>query len=63
MMAMYETGKLERARDPEQIKKNIDLLTGLVRPRLFARERLKAASEYAMPQLLTAFLDRTDRYR
>ena len=63
MMAMYETGKLERARDPEQIKKNIDLLTGLVRPRLFARERLKAASEYAMPQLLTAFLDRSNPAR
>jgi len=60
MLAMYENGKLERARDPDEIKKNIGLLTGLQRPRLFAQERLRAASEYAMPQLLTAFLDRTN---
>jgi len=63
MMAMYEKGKLERARDPEQVTKNIGLLTGLQRPRLFAQERLKMASEYALPQLLTAFLDRTNPAR
>ncbi len=60
MVAMFETGKLERARDPDEIAKNIQLLTGLQRPRLFAQERLRFASEYAMPQLLAAFLDRTN---
>jgi hypothetical protein len=45
----YEQGKLERARDPEQIKANIALLSGTIRGRLLGSERLKMAGEYAMP--------------
>ncbi len=56
----YEQGKLERARDPEQIKANIALLSGTIRGRLLASERLRTAGEYAMPQLLAAFLDRNN---
>ncbi len=56
----YEQGKLERARDPEQIKANIALLSGTIRGRLLGSERLKMAGEYAMPQLLAAYLDRNN---
>ncbi len=56
----YELGKLERARDPEQIKANIALLSGTIRGRLLGSERLKMAGEYAMPQLLAAYLDRNN---
>lgn len=57
---MYERGKLDRARDPEQIAENIALLTGGARGRLLARQRLVEAGEYAMPQLLTALLQRSN---
>lgn len=63
MLAMYDTGKLERARDPDEIARNIAFLTGTARARMLARERLLYASEYAMPQLLAAFLDGTDKAR
>lgn len=54
--ALFRQGKLDRARDPEEIARNIELLTGDLRARQLARERLVAAGEYAMPQLLDAFL-------
>lgn len=57
MLKSFETGKLERARDPEQIARNISLLTSTDRNRRIAEERLIFAGEYAMPQLLEAFLD------
>lgn len=56
----YEQGKMERARDPHEIAKNIQDLKGTVRGKIVAQARLKAAGEYAMPQLLTALLDRKD---
>jgi hypothetical protein len=57
----YSKGKLEMARDPEQIAAAIKMLTGTARARLIGAERLRAASEYAVPQLMTAMLDsRTD---
>lgn len=59
MLRTYEAGKLSRARDPEEIARNIQGLTGNVRGRLIAEERLLAAGEYAMPQLLEALLDRS----
>ncbi|MEM1071320.1 MAG: hypothetical protein AAGB48_09600 [Planctomycetota bacterium] len=55
-----ETARLQRARDPDEIAKNIDGLTGTLRAKLFARDRLKAAGEYALPQLLDALLQRRD---
>lgn len=56
----YEQGKMERARDPQEISKNIQDLKGSVRGKVIAQARLKAAGEYAMPQLLTTLLDRKD---
>lgn len=53
---LYEGGKLSTARNPESIDQNIKLLTGDLRQRMFARERLIEAGEYATPQLLTALL-------
>jgi hypothetical protein len=61
MDALYEKGKLEIVRDPEQIKKNIASLNkGNNREWMLARERLIAAGEYAMPLLLNALLQRND---
>lgn len=63
MRLAFNTGKLQRARSPEQITKSIAGLTGGLRERLISRERLVAASEYAMPQLLEAYLDRNNPAR
>jgi len=61
---MYRAGKLAMARDPEEIARNIALLTdGPLLGRQLARERLAAAGEYAMPQLLQAFLGRENAAR
>jgi HEAT repeat protein len=57
---LYEAGKLARARDPEEIKKNIALLTTTVLGESLGRERLVTAGEYAVPQLLNALLDNTN---
>lgn len=59
----FDSGKLERARNPEQIAENIKLLTTTDRGRRLAEERLVYAGEYAMPQLLEAFLDRSNTQR
>lgn len=53
---LFEAGKLSRARDPEQIAEAIELLSGTARSRLIAKERLVAAGEYAMPQLVETML-------
>lgn len=52
----YQGGLLARARDPEMIARNIKNLTGGQRARLLAREGLKQAGEYAMVQLLDAYM-------
>ncbi len=57
IMKAMEAGKLSRARDPNEIAKAITELTGTVRGRLLARERLLAAGEYAVPQLLENLLN------
>ena len=49
---LYSEGRLQRARDPQEIAENIAMLTGPLRGRLLAKERLSAAGEYAVPQLL-----------
>jgi hypothetical protein len=54
----YRSGKLARARNPEEIARNIDLLTGGLRARQLGRARLISAGEYAMPQLLDAYLQK-----
>ncbi len=60
MLRAFDTGMLEAARDPEQIRRNIAALTGTLRGRLEARARLIHAGEYAVPQLLEALLDKTN---
>lgn len=60
---LFEDGKLSRSRDPEQIKKNIENLTGSIQARLIAQQRLKAAGEYSTPQLLEALFDSGNRAR
>lgn len=60
LLALYERGLLERARLADEIAKNIQLLTTTARGRILARERLLTAGEYAMPQLMEAFLDRAN---
>ncbi|RNC81134.1 MAG: HEAT repeat domain-containing protein [Phycisphaera sp.] len=60
MLKMLTDGRLQRARDPNEIERNIEGLVGGLRERLYARERLKAAGEYAMPQLIDALLQRAD---
>lgn len=53
----YTKGKLELARDPDQIGEAIKMLKGTVRGQILATDRLKAAGEYAVPALLKAMLD------
>ncbi len=60
LLRAYTAGKLEQARDPAQIAKNISLLVKDQRARLFGRERLVFAGEYALPQMLQALTRRTD---
>lgn len=48
---LYKQGKLDRARNADQISEAIQMLLGDARARLLARERLVAAGEYAMTQL------------
>lgn len=60
MLKMLNDGRLQRARDPNEIQRNIEGLTGGLRQRLYARDRLKYAGEYAMPQLIEALMQRSD---
>ncbi len=58
LLRLYEQGKLSRARDPQQVAEAIKLLGGATRRgQDFGRQRLMAAGEYAMPQLLPALTD------
>lgn len=57
---LYRDGRNDRARSPAEIERNIKLLTGTMSNRLFARERLKEAKEYAVPQLLEVLIDGRD---
>lgn len=58
ILRLYEQGKLSRARDPQQVAEAIRLLGGNTRRgQDFGRQRLMAAGEYAMPQLLPALTD------
>lgn len=60
LLKKFEAGKLERVRNADEIAKNIKLLTQGARARLLGRERLAAAGEYAMPQLLEQLLQIKD---
>ncbi|RMH14493.1 MAG: HEAT repeat domain-containing protein [Planctomycetota bacterium] len=60
MERTFRQGKLDRARNPEEVARNIQLLTGTLRQQQIAHDRLVAAGEYALPQLLDAALQRQD---
>lgn len=60
LLNAYQKGKLDQARDPNEVARNIEMLTGTQRQRLVARERLMFAGEYAVPQLLAALTQRAD---
>lgn len=60
LQTKYDLGRLAHARDAAEITRNIKLLTGTQNERLFATQRLVRAGEYAMPQLFSAFMDRSD---
>lgn len=49
---MLREGRLELAREPKRIEEAIGMLGGTLRQQMMARERLAAAGEYAVPQLL-----------
>lgn len=57
---LFESGKLERARSPQEIERNIDLLTGQLQGRYLATQRLLTAGEYSVPQLFEALVDPTN---
>lgn len=63
LLQKYERGRLAHARDAAEISRNIKMLTGTQNERLWATRRLTEAKEYAMPQLFTALLDKTDLVR
>lgn len=63
LLQKYERGRLAHARDAAEIARNIQMLTGTQGERSFATSRLKHAGEYAMPQLFSALLDRSDLVR
>ncbi len=54
----YESGRREHVRSADEIAANIKELSGTLRGKMLARQRLVAAGEYAMPQLFEAFLDK-----
>lgn len=58
---LYEEGRRSRARDPQEIDRNIALLTGAARGRLLAQQRLAFAGEYAVPQLLAVLQERKNQ--
>jgi len=60
LFKMFEQGKLDRARDPNEIAQNIQFLIQNPRARLLAAERLRAAGEYAVPQLLQVLVARSN---
>jgi hypothetical protein len=54
--SLYEDGRRQRARNPDEIARNIDLLGGNLSEQIFAEQMLKEAKEYAVPQLLDEVL-------
>lgn len=60
LLKAYEGGRLASVRNPSEVTANILMLTGDMKQRSYARQRLAAAGEYAMPQLFMALLDRTN---
>lgn len=60
LLKLYDKGRLDQARDPATVAENIKMLTGGQRAKLLGRQGLLHAGEYAMPQLLEAYLQDKD---
>jgi hypothetical protein len=58
-----EEARLNLARDPARVRRNIELLDDGLRARINATERLKRAGEYAAPGLLNVLLSGEDEDR
>ncbi len=58
LWALFEGGKMARSRNPNEVMRNISLLTGDLRNKIYARERLIEAGEYAVPSLLEVLSSR-----
>lgn len=61
LYGLYEEGRRARAREPQEIDRNIALLTGMARGRLLAQQRLSFAGEYAVPQMLGVLQERKNQ--
>ncbi|GAB4545085.1 MAG: hypothetical protein Tsb0013_02660 [Phycisphaerales bacterium] len=57
LYALYDQGRKARARNQDEIERNVDLLAGTAGQRDAARSRILEAREYAVPQLLDALLN------
>lgn len=55
-----EAGRRTMTRNPARIAESIGMLRGTLRERMIAEERLTAAGEYAVPQLLKVLVDSKD---
>jgi hypothetical protein len=55
LLRSYEGGQLDQARDPQAIAASIQMLSGDMRQRSVARERLLFAGEYAVPKLFMTY--------
>ena len=55
-----EDGRKALARNPQRIAESITMLSKTLREQRIAEERLQAAGEYAVPQLLAVIVDGTD---
>ncbi|HMN39583.1 MAG TPA: hypothetical protein PKE29_01980 [Phycisphaerales bacterium] len=60
LLKAYEGGQLEQARDPAAIQASIQMLSGDLRQRSVARERLLFAGEYAVPKLFATYFSGAD---
>lgn len=64
LVAMLETrvenGRIALARDPERVREAVGMLTGSLRQKMLARERLLSAGEYAVPALLEPIVNGKD---
>ncbi len=60
LLKAYEGGQLEQARDPGAIAASIQMLSGDMRQRAVARERLLFAGEYAVPKLFGTYFSGSD---
>jgi hypothetical protein len=55
-----EKGRIELARNPERVREAVKMLTGTLRQKMLAKDRLLAAGEYAVPALLEPVINGKD---